>query len=337
MPVDVIIWATGFAVQEYLKGLNIYGSAGGDLSEIWQQRAEAYLGTMTSGFPNLFFLTGPNTGLGTNSVVVMIEAQVGLILDCLRLPARTRARRIEVRPEAQRRYNDRLQERLRQTVWNSGGCRSWYLDDTGHNYTLWPGTTAEFRSRTASARPKTSRSRREAAPERIHGSPAHRSAAFFEQARMLIVLSTLSGAYGGIPAFNRLLCGTAVEDAAAQGSRLSVLALTDALGDRARVSLHALRRRSRSVDPRISARPVAFRLALGRPLCWVTSTWRRWRFPGQARRCHRPWQRGLFTAAAPCVASIACIERTSWPASATTPPTACAGSKGSMRIASCAW
>mgnify|MGYP000128390275 CR=1 FL=1 len=154
VPVDVIIWATGFAVQEYLKGLNIYGSAGSDLSEIWQKRAEAYLGTMTSGFPNLFFLTGPNTGLGTNSVVVMIEAQVGLILDCLRLLHTRGARRIEVRPEAQQRYNDRLQERLRQTVWNSGGCRSWYLDDAGHNYTLWPGTTAEFRARTASAPPE---------------------------------------------------------------------------------------------------------------------------------------------------------------------------------------
>lgn len=149
--VDVIIWATGFAVQEYLKGLRIFGSASQDLSEIWQRRPEAYLGTMCSGFPNLFFLTGPNTGLGTNSVVVMIEAQVGLILDCLRLLKGRGGRRIDVRTEAMQRYNEALQERLRQTVWNSGGCRSWYLDDAGHNYTLWPGTTREFRARTERA------------------------------------------------------------------------------------------------------------------------------------------------------------------------------------------
>lgn len=150
---DVLIYATGFAVSEYLQGLHVTGPGGRDLSVEWHSKPEAYLGTLTSGFPNLFFLTGPNTGLGTNSVVVMIEAQVGLIVDCLRLLAARGAKSIDVRADVQRRYNDDLQDRLSRTVWNSGGCRSWYLDDKGFNYTLWPGTTSEFRARTRSANP----------------------------------------------------------------------------------------------------------------------------------------------------------------------------------------
>jgi len=152
--VDVIVYATGFAVSEYLHGLHITGLAGRSLSDEWQHKPEAYLGTLTSGFPNLFFLTGPNTGLGTNSVVVMIEAQVALILDCLRQLADRGARSIEVRDDVQRRYNQEIQRSLSRTVWNSGGCQSWYLAEDGHNYTLWPGTTREFRARTQQANPE---------------------------------------------------------------------------------------------------------------------------------------------------------------------------------------
>lgn len=151
--VDVLIYATGFAVSEFLQGLHITGRQGRDLSLEWQAKPQAYLGTLTSGFPNLFFLTGPNTGLGSNSIVVMIEAQVALIMDCLRQASARRARSIEVRPDVQSRFNEDLQRRLANTVWNSGGCRSWYLDTQGHNYTLWPGTTTEFRARTQRANP----------------------------------------------------------------------------------------------------------------------------------------------------------------------------------------
>ncbi len=151
--VDVIVYATGFAVSEYLHGMHVTGLGGRELSHEWQHKPEAYLGTLTSGFPNLFFLTGPNTGLGTNSVVVIIEAQVALIVDCLRQLSARGARSIEVNAEVQRRYNEELQSRLSRTVWNSGGCQSWYLAENGHNYTLWPGTTREFRARTQQANP----------------------------------------------------------------------------------------------------------------------------------------------------------------------------------------
>jgi cation diffusion facilitator CzcD-associated flavoprotein CzcO len=152
--VDILVYATGFAVSEYLHGLHIIGRDGRSLSDEWEHKPEAYLGTLTSGFPNLFFMTGPNTGLGTNSVVVMIEAQVALITSCLQALAARGARSIEVRADVQRRYNEDVQRRLSRTVWNSGGCRSWYLDDSGHNYTLWPGTTSEFRARTQQADPE---------------------------------------------------------------------------------------------------------------------------------------------------------------------------------------
>ena len=92
--------------------------------------------------------------MGTNSVVVMIEAQVALILDCLRQLADRGARSIEVRDDVQRRYNQEIQRSLSRTVWNSGGCQSWYLAEDGHNYTLWPGTTREFRARTQQANPE---------------------------------------------------------------------------------------------------------------------------------------------------------------------------------------
>lgn len=150
---DVIVYGTGFAVHDYLAGMKIYGRDGRELGDLWSRSPTAYLGTLTAHFPNLFFLTGPNTGLGSNSLVVVIEAQVGLVMDCLRLTRERGAQSIEVRPDVQQQYNDELQERLGHTVWNSGGCRSWYLNEQGRNSTLWPGTTVEFRRRTAHARP----------------------------------------------------------------------------------------------------------------------------------------------------------------------------------------
>lgn len=108
----------------------------------------ADLGTTVAGFPNAFMITGPNTGLGHSSMVYMIESQIAYIVDALRAMSRTGASRIDVRPEVQRAYNDALQRRLAGSVWNSGGCRSWYLDASGRNTTLWPSFTFKFRHRT---------------------------------------------------------------------------------------------------------------------------------------------------------------------------------------------
>ncbi|MGW0592443.1 flavin-containing monooxygenase [Streptosporangium sp. NPDC002607] len=152
--VDVIVYGTGFKVVEALDEQRIIGRSGRKIQEAWQDGVEAYYGITTAGFPNLFFLLGPNTGLGHNSVVFMIESQVRYVLDCLRLLSRTKARAIDVRPEAQRDYNDRLQGRLNHLVWNEGGCRSWYLDEHGVNRTIWPGFTFEYWARTRRLRPE---------------------------------------------------------------------------------------------------------------------------------------------------------------------------------------
>jgi cation diffusion facilitator CzcD-associated flavoprotein CzcO len=149
-PVDTIICGTGFHVTDYPAGDHIHGRGGVTLSEHWAERGsmEAYLGTAVAGFPNLFLLVGPNTGLGHTSMVFMIESQVNYVLDALRHIQGAGATTVEVRREAQDAYNRDLQRRLAGTVWNSGGCRSWYLDANGRNTSLWPGYTWQFRRRT---------------------------------------------------------------------------------------------------------------------------------------------------------------------------------------------
>ncbi|WP_066932681.1 flavin-containing monooxygenase [Microtetraspora fusca] len=151
--VDVIVYGTGFKVADALSEQRIIGRNGRKIQEAWQNGVEAYLGITASGFPNLFFLLGPNTGLGHNSVVFMIESQVRYVMDCLRLLSRTGAKAIDVRPEVQRAYNDRLQRRLDRLVWSDGGCTSWYLDERGKNRAVWPGFSFEYWTRTRRMRP----------------------------------------------------------------------------------------------------------------------------------------------------------------------------------------
>ena len=149
-PTDTIICGTGFHVTDFPAGRRIHGPGGATLSDVWQARGsmEAYLGTTVAGFPNLFLLVGPNTGLGHTSMVFMIESQVAYVVDALAHMDAAAAATLAVRPEAQDRYNERLQRRLARTVWNRGGCRSWYLDANGRNTSLWPGSTWTFRRRT---------------------------------------------------------------------------------------------------------------------------------------------------------------------------------------------
>ncbi|MFW5925081.1 MAG: flavin-containing monooxygenase [Myxococcota bacterium] len=146
-PVDTLIFGTGFRVGEYLAPMRVVGRGGVEINQAWRQGAEAYLGTVVSGFPNLYLLMGPNTGLGHNSMVFMIEAQVDYVMRTLRLLDRRGARLADVRSRAQREFNERLQPRLARSVWASG-CQSWYLDDHGKNSTLWPGFTFEYWLRT---------------------------------------------------------------------------------------------------------------------------------------------------------------------------------------------
>ncbi|WP_018348114.1 flavin-containing monooxygenase [Longispora albida] len=140
---DVIVYGTGFHVTDALDGQTITGPAG-TLGEAWRDGMSAHLGISIAGFPNAFVLLGPNTGLGHNSVVYMIEQQVRYVMQALELLDRASA--IEVRPEVQRRFAAEIQSRLDSAVWNTG-CRSWYLDEHGVNRTIWPGFAWQYRNR----------------------------------------------------------------------------------------------------------------------------------------------------------------------------------------------
>ncbi len=145
--VDAVVLATGFEASEHVAPFEVRGRLGRDLAETWRDGAEAYLGTTVSGFPNLFLLIGPNTGLGHGSMVFMIESQVAYVLSAVRTMRCKGLTHVDVRPDVQARYNERLRRRLENTVWSTG-CMSWYLTRSGKNKTLWPGFTFEFRHRT---------------------------------------------------------------------------------------------------------------------------------------------------------------------------------------------
>jgi cation diffusion facilitator CzcD-associated flavoprotein CzcO len=145
--VDVVVLCTGFNPRGTLGGYDCIGLGGKNLADIWHEDPEAYFGIMASGFPNFFVMVGPNTGLGHNSIVFMIEAQLNFIMECLDLLASGRYRALDVRAAEQRQFNERLQKRMNNVVWSTG-CNSWYLDETGKNYTLWPGSTVEYWLRT---------------------------------------------------------------------------------------------------------------------------------------------------------------------------------------------
>ncbi len=143
--VDTIIFGTGFAVADPPVADRLRGRDGRLLADEWSHRAQAYLGTAVAGFPNLFLLLGPNSALGHNSVVLAIEAQVEYVLDALRTMEARGIGAVEVRPESQAAFVAEVTARTRDTVWTTGGCASWYLDEAGHNITLWPGFTSRFR------------------------------------------------------------------------------------------------------------------------------------------------------------------------------------------------
>ncbi len=150
--VDAILYGTGFAVTEFMADMKLVGRDGMELHDRWQKGIEAYYGMCVSGFPNFFILVGPNTGLGHNSIIFMIEAQVNWILRALKSTRRRGAGVLDVQEKVQRDFNGRIHQRLADSVWQSG-CQSWYLDQNGHNFSLWPGFTVEYWARTQRFQP----------------------------------------------------------------------------------------------------------------------------------------------------------------------------------------
>jgi cation diffusion facilitator CzcD-associated flavoprotein CzcO len=147
-PADTIIFGTGFHVTDSPLGKLVRGRDGRTLAEAWAGSPRAYLGVAVAGFPNLFLLLGPNTGLGSTSVVLMIEAQIEYVLRALEFMRTAGVAAVEPRPEAQQAFLAEVDGRMRPTVWSAGGCASWYIDRTGRVSAIWPGFTWAYRRRT---------------------------------------------------------------------------------------------------------------------------------------------------------------------------------------------
>jgi len=140
---DVIVFATGFETTSFLAPTQLEGLGGRKLAEEWRSGAEAYLGVALSGYPNFFLLYGPNTNLGHNSIIFMIECQVSYVLQCIHRLMRPDLLYLDVRREAMDRYNAEVQGAIEKTAW-SAGCHSWYKTESGKVTNNWSGFTVEF-------------------------------------------------------------------------------------------------------------------------------------------------------------------------------------------------
>jgi cation diffusion facilitator CzcD-associated flavoprotein CzcO len=146
-PADAIVFGTGFRVVDYLAQMQVTGRGGRDLNDVWRNESvRTYLGITVSGFPNLFLLMGPNTGLGHNSMIFMIEAQARYAVDAIAQMRRADLDAIDVRPEVEQAFHADLAKRMKGTVWTSG-CNSWYMAPDGE-VLLWPGFTFDYWRRT---------------------------------------------------------------------------------------------------------------------------------------------------------------------------------------------
>lgn len=142
--VDVIILGTGFYVTEPPVADIVHDGNGTPLSQLWKDGMQAYKGTVISGLPNAFLVLGPNLGIGHNSAFIVIESQINYIMSTIRQARADRLSRIEVRADVQARYNQKVQKALQNTVWNTGGCSSYYLDKNGFNSIGFPWSSLKM-------------------------------------------------------------------------------------------------------------------------------------------------------------------------------------------------
>jgi cation diffusion facilitator CzcD-associated flavoprotein CzcO len=144
-PADVIVYATGFHTTDSYTYVDVKGPRGEDLVDRWNREGVvAHRGIAVADMPNLFFLLGPNTGLGHTSVVFMIESQIHYVAQAIAAVDKAGAQALAPSRSAQDRSNAELQTKLSGSVWNTGGCSSWYLDEHGVNRTLWSGMTWQY-------------------------------------------------------------------------------------------------------------------------------------------------------------------------------------------------
>ncbi|MEO6172526.1 MAG: NAD(P)/FAD-dependent oxidoreductase, partial [Arenimonas sp.] len=145
---DIIIASTGFQAADAGSPFPVYGLDNRELNAHWKNGPSAYLGTTVCGFPNFFIMIGPNTALGHNSMIYMIESQANYVMSALNCILQAPGCAFDISQQSQTSYNHALQKRLSKTVWNTGGCSSWYLASNGLNTTIWPDFTFVYRNKT---------------------------------------------------------------------------------------------------------------------------------------------------------------------------------------------
>jgi len=153
-PVDVIIWGTGFKPLDFVAPMQVHGLDGRELSAVWNGRPEAYLGTTVAGFPNMFIMYGPNTNHGAGSVPYSNECQYRYILDAIKKLQNGDYGYLDLKSEVMENWRHEMERRSADSVWNKGGCSSWYVTDKGINTNNWPGPWLEYKRRTKSVKPQ---------------------------------------------------------------------------------------------------------------------------------------------------------------------------------------
>lgn len=145
LDLDLIIYATGYDATDGVISYPVVGRQSKLLSDIWSDYPRAYLGTMIPDFPNLFIVTGPNTGIGHTSALFLIESQLKYILKAIQKSHDTKAKTIEVRAESEEKYTDFIHKEMEKTVWQTGGCNSWYKSKSGKVIAMFPGFSFSYR------------------------------------------------------------------------------------------------------------------------------------------------------------------------------------------------
>jgi cation diffusion facilitator CzcD-associated flavoprotein CzcO/acetyl esterase/lipase len=208
---DAIVYGTGFAATRFLAPMRITGRGGLELNTAWREGAASYLGMTVPGFPNFFMLYGPNTNLGHNSIVYMLQSQTAHVMRCLRALRRADnplgADRIEVEAAPHRAFNQAIQARLAQSAWV--GCRSWYLDEQGRNTINWPGFSLSYRwlaKRASLSAYRFTRAGTHPDETRVLPPPSRLEALFAAQNRLLLrgLFKPLVGPALGLPAQRRV-------------------------------------------------------------------------------------------------------------------------------------
>ncbi|MBZ5736167.1 NAD(P)/FAD-dependent oxidoreductase [Nocardioides sp. TRM66260-LWL] len=154
LDLDVVVWSTGYDATDGVISYPVVGRDGTTLADFWSEFPRAYLGTTAPGFPNLFVVTGPNTGIGHTSAIFVIEAQLQYIVRAIDEVRRRRVTSIEVTPEAEDAYTAMVHREMERTVWKKGGCSSWYQSRSGHVIAMFPGFSFTFRRLAARFRPE---------------------------------------------------------------------------------------------------------------------------------------------------------------------------------------